>query len=956
MVAVRAPSEMASVGGGPLALLGATMPLLLLWLFSPAIAHALGAPAVAGELRLTQRERAHLLRYAQLHWHYFDEFVSAKTNWLTPDNFQEDPRPVIAARTSPTNIGLQLLSTASAADLGFITRPDMIERIERVFETLDRMPRFRGHFYNWYDLSDLHVLDPRYVSTVDSGNLAGALIALKQACLAIAEEPAVPADDVARLVVIANRAKAFVLAMDFTFLYDENRKLFSIGYRESDASRDNSYYDLLASEARLASFLAVAKNDVPVEHWFRLGRTLTGSSGDATLVSWSGSMFEYLMPLLIMRTFPSTLLDHTYHGAVHRQIRHGRDRGVPWGVSESAYNLRDRNGTYQYRAFGVPGLGLKRGLGGDMVVAPYATLLALLVEPRASLQNLRALEHEGALGDFGFRDALDYTRHPPEQNVAVIGAYMAHHIGMGLVAIANSLQRQVWQRRFHADALVKSAELLLHERIPSRLGVQEDHVETAAEEETRRIEGGEPVVRQILGADTPQPRVALLGFQPYTMLVTNAGGGFSRFDNLAVTRWRADGTRDNYGQWCYVRDLTDGRAWSATHQPMCTQPDYLRTDFSTDRARYIRVDGPIETQTEIVVVPEDAAEVRRVTVLNRSDEDRVIELTSYGEIVLAPADAERAHPAFANLFVQTEWLPSHSAIIAARRPRAAGERTPWLVHVVATGPELLDTVSFETDRARFIGRGRSTADPAALEQDTLSESVGAVLDPIFALRVRLRVPAGGTATASFTTSVAPTREAAIEIADRYDDPYAAQRALDLSWAHAQVELREFGITPASAALYQKLAGHLLFPNASMRASREEQQSNRMGQTGLWSMGISGDWPILLAIIESEDGLPSVRDLLRAHHYWRMKGITTDLVILNTHAATYLQDLSDRILAAVVASTESGLVDVPGGVFIRRVDILSPDELLLLRATARVHVVCDGIGLGRLLDLPDAEPA
>ena len=1053
-------------------LVAAVLPLAVLWMASPAVAHVLSRSALEPERALSSEDRRSALRYALLHWRYFDRFVTSESHWLAPDNFQEDPAPVVAMRTSPTNVGLQLLATTSAYDLGFLTLEDMIWRLERAFETLESMPRFRGHFYNWYDLTELRVLEPAYISTVDSGNLAGHLIALRQACLtipdafpdpglteralhaalglaaerlpdgeaaeaagAVREARAALADPsdgqhdgavttlvtkamnvlmdagygpkrpeaewlmwtrrrmdaarqafpglaengmasetepltlrrlaahstagsqlVARLESLAHRAYRFALEMDFRFLYDEDRKLFSIGYHESGHALDASYYDLLASEARLTSFVAVAKNDVPVEHWFSLGRTLTHTAGETAMVSWSGSMFEYLMPALVMQTYPATLLSQTYRGAVHRHIAYGGSAGVPWGISESAYNLRDRHFIYQYRAFGVPDLALKRGLGRDLVIAPYASTLAMMVDPQRSLENMERLERKGALGAFGFHDALDYTRPDPDQRFAIVRNYMAHHIGMGLVALTNVLLERPWPRRFHMDPLVRAAELLLYERIPRRLVLQEPQAirpgESLPDPELDR-----PTVREFDTPDTPEPRVALLGRLPYTIMVTNGGGGYSRYEDLAINRWRADGTTDDAGQFCYVKDLASGRVWSAAHQPVCAPADSYRALLATDRVTFRRVDGDVETTTEITVVPEDSAEVRRVTVTNRSDEPREVELTSYGEIVLAPPAADRAHPAFSNLFVETEWHAWCSAVTATRRPRSENEPSLWLVHVVDSGKHSVGDVTCETDRSRFIGRGRSVRRPVALNDDgALSGTTGAVLDPIFALRVRLRLEPGQSAAAAFTTLVATSRSRAFELADRYHESHAAQRALDLAWTSTQVELRELGVTPVDAAAFQELAGHLFYPSPVFRAPQEERDRNRGSQPLLWSLGLSGDWPILLATINSSEGLPTLRQLLSAHRYWRRRGMMVDLVILNAHPPTYLQELNDSIVAMLYALHESDDIDRPGGVFIRPLDRVGADALLMLRASAPVHLVCDGRKLSEVLQESDRDPS
>jgi cyclic beta-1,2-glucan synthetase len=933
-----------------------TIPLLVVWATSPAMASALSAPAIPGEVRLRDEERRQALRVARLHWEYFNTFVTDKTHWLAPDNFQENPTPAVAMRTSPTNIGFQLMSTVSAYDLGFIDLETATERLERVFRSMERMRRYRGHFFNWYDLGTLQPLEPAYISTVDSGNLAGAFIAVRQALLGfvgVNSKKTMEPETARRLRAMADRAYDYMIEMDFRFLFDETRKLFSIGYQRSTNTLDNSFYDLLASEARLASFLAIAKDDVAVEHWFRLGRTLTPVVGTRVLLSWSGSMFEYLMPLLVMRSFPFTLLDQTYHGAVKRQISYGAERDVPWGISESAYNVRDREQVYQYRGFGVPDLALKRGLYRELVVAPYATVLALLVDPGAALENMSILEAQGALGPYGFRDAIDYSRPDPDSEKSIVGAYMAHHTGMSLVALTNALNRQTWQERFHADPLVRSAELLLHERVPRRLLVQAPQGDLAIERVPMETE--RPAAREIAAAGTPQPRIALLGNAPLATLISNAGGGYVRYNNLAVTRWRVDTTRDNHGMWCYVRDVTNGRVWSTTYQPVLAEPDDYRAVFASDRATFNRRDGDVETQTEIAVVPEDAADVRRVTITNNGLIARDIELTSYAEIVLNSLDADRAHPAFGNLFVQTEFVPQHNALLAVRRPRSATETPLWCAHIVTAGSEQVGQVMYETDRARFIGRGRSVRHPEALDADgTLSKTVGAVLDPIFALRVRIRVEPGRSAQVTFSTIVAESRERSIQMADLYDDAYGARRAFDIAWAQAQAELRDLTISPSDAALYQQLAAYLLYPHRRFKSKPADSPGARRGQQSLWTMGLSGDHPILLATIDSPIGLPSVRQLLRAHRYWRLKGITCDLVILNTHPPSYIQDLNDQILSAVMSSSESGLLDKPGGVFIRRADLLSRDDVDLLHAVASVHMESDGLGVGNLLELPDVE--
>ncbi len=924
--------------------------LVLLWLFAPAVAARLSRTRQIVRRLLSAAIRSDALRYARHHWAFFERFVTAETHWLAPDNFQSLPEPVVALRTSPTNIGLQLLATVSAHDLGLISVEDMTDRLERAIGTMKTLPRFRGHFYNWYDLQDLRVLNPPYISTVDSGNLAGHLLALRQACLALAGANAsvVTAAIAARLLALADQAYAFVAAMDFAFLHDDERKLFTIGYHPESATPDASFYDLLASEARLASFIAIAKNDVPVDHWFRLSRSLNRTAGAMALVSWSGSMFEYLMPLLVMRSLPHTLLDQTYRSVVDRHQAYARTRAVPWGVSESAYNLRDRHQTYQYRAFGVPDLALKRGLGRDLVIAPYATALAAMVEPTVAIENLRSLEAQGALGEFGFFDALDYTRPAPGSRFAIVHAAMAHHIGMTLVSLANVLLNDIWQDRFHADPLVKSVELLLHERVPRRLAVHPAQTSRPDEAQPAAVRE-RPVVRDVDTTQHSAPRVALLGSHPYHVMLNASGTGYSQFESLAVTRWRADATTDATGQFCYVQDLTAGRTWTTSAQPMGAFADRSHAALALDRVTLERADGEIETRTEITVVPSDAAEVRRITLTNTGKQAHEIELTSYGEIVLAPADSDRAHPAFSNLFVETEWHAWCSAITATRRARTPDEPRRWCVHLVDSGPDQHGAVEYETDRSRFIGRGRSVRDPAALDANTtLSGTTGAVLDPVFAIRTRLRIEPGQSASVTFTTLVATSRAEAFELAGRYHDPHAAQRALDFAWSATMLELQELGITPASASLFQDLAAHVLFRGGSLAPPADEVARNRGSQPRLWSIGLSGDAPIVMATIGTIEGLTTLRELFVAHRYWRLRGLTVDLVVINTQPYDYLQELRDGITDAMTSADDAARLDQPGGVFVRRRDALQPDDYLMLTATARAQIACDGRTLARVL--------
>ena len=1133
------------------------LPFLIAWAVSPFIAYFVSRPA--GSLKgagqeLNAAERQELRLIARRTWSFFETFVGEADHWLPPDNFQEDPRPSVAHRTSPTNIGLLLLSTVAARDFRYLGIFETVERLERTVATLNKLEKFNGHLFNWYDTSTLSLLEPQYISTVDSGNLAGHLIAVKQAAIELPEQKLLDArllqgladsflllreealrigalkertrvvswkqlhreieaalllievtreapddlrlwarffhemtahagevKDIAQALeqeqgpqakesfaglsfwsaaplnqltaarrdfdtllywdatftdrlaplmegaapqlgsrwrkisallgasvtvaeiperyaqaldelkalsaalaaleipdrealsselaflgeaierkaqaarellqragALAHACDLLVEAMDFRFLFDEGRKLFVIGYNVSEARPDNSLYDLLASESRLASLVAIAKGDAPQEHWFRLGRQLTQIDGAGrALVSWTATMFEYLMPLLVTRDYADTLLDQTCQTVVARQIAYGREQKVPWGISESAYNARDLQFNYQYGPFGVPGLGLKRGLSEDLVIAPYASVLAAMVAPRAVLQNLQRLALCGALSRFGFYEAIDYTpeRLPQDQPHVIIRSFMAHHQGMSLVALDNLLHGGVMQARFHADPLIQATELLLQERIP-----QGAPLASFGSQEVAGRRGQAPGAQLAVSYQSPNlptPRTQLLSNGVYSVMVTSAGSGFSMSGNnqaeprWAVTRWREDATRDNWGSFCYLRDLRSGALWSTGYQPTVRMPQSYQVTFTEERAVFKRLDVGIVTQTDIVVSPEDNAEVRLVTITNRSTRVREIEVTSYAEVVLTTPAADAAHPAFSNLFVETEFIGEENALVARRRPRSQAELPVYAVHTVVTEGEAIGPVQYETSRERFLGRGHDSRAPLAVTEDRpLSNTVGTVLDPIFSLRQRVRLQPNAQARVTFSTAVAHSREHILMLADKYHDVNIFKRVETLAWTNARIQLRHLDVDADEAHLFQRLAGRVLYSDNSLRPRSDVLALNKKTQSELWKYGIGGDLPIVMVRIGVVADLGMVRQILRGHEYLRLKGLPIDLVILNDHAPSYLQILQDDIQLLLRSTGLQTWQDKPGGVYVRRADQMPDEDKILLHAVARLVLVTE----------------
>mgnify|MGYP001574364078 CR=1 FL=1 len=1095
------------------------LPFLVIWLLSPLLAWFISKPVKLRKEKLTDSQIVFLRSLARRTWMYFENFMGPERNYLPPDNFQEHPQPMIAERTSPTNIGVGLLSTLGAHDFGYISTGTFINRLHNTFSTMEKMQRYRGHFLNWYDVQTILPLSPIYVSTVDSGNLSACLITLKEGLQELAGGNIIPShwikgieDTVSILAIEAdkslgkthetryqkildviinkieripqvsqtfplindilsdinssvsqleplfpdeNEVKFWLTALrkqvedfqqevlfllpwlsmaeerpqvesenpdvtrlreeinsistlkdlvglgtrigseidriitsihgiseplkewlknlhqavnngseraterirliedlvlrcrelaetDLDFLYDPSRKLFSIGFLLEGHRRDPGYYDLFASEARVSSFLGIAQGKLPQEHWFALGRQLTAVDGAPALISWSGSMFEYLMPLIFMPVFENTLLDRTFHSAVLHQIRYGRRQGVPWGISESCYNLIDSQMNYQYRAFGVPELGLKQDLADDLVIAPYASVLALMVMPKDSCANLELMSRMGIIGRFGFYESIDYTpgRVPQGHNYSVVRSFMAHHSGMNLLAINNVLLDDRMQKRFFSDPEVRTSILLLQERVPvMRATLRQENRLLPAYERIARPEVREPVIQVYTNVHKPVPDVHLLSNGRYHVMLTSAGSGFSRWNNISLTRWREDITRDHMGFFFYLKDVKDNHTFSATHHPLCQKPDQYEAIFSQGRAEFRTRSRKLDVHTRISVSPEDDIELRRIVITNLSDRKRVVELTSFSEVSLAEPRAELSHPVFNALFIHTEALPEKSALLCTKRQSSPEESPIWFFHTLLVRGEtnIPAKVSYETDRLRFIGRCRSAANPQALQSPgQLSGTADTAIDPCIAIRHRIHLGPGEAVTVDAITGVGKDRDEAFRLIDKYNNQGLADRVFELAWTQSQVLLHQLHATEADAQLFGRLAGSIIYANTRYRAGASLLSRNKKSQSDLWRYGISGDLPIVLVRVTDTSGVELVQNVLHAHAYWRFKGLKTDLFIWSDAFAGYRQNLLDQIMGIVNTGPEAKMLNQPGGIFVRSTDQIPEDERILLQSAARLN--------------------
>lgn len=1111
-------------------------PWLLVWFLSPLVGWLLNRRPHRRQpgLQLSTGDGVLMRTIARRTWRYFTDFVTEQSSWLPPDNYQVAYQNRLAMRTSPTNIGLYLASVLCSHDFGYSTLDEVTEKLSLTMATLDRLERYQGHLLNWYEIQTLAPLNPRYISTVDSGNLLGALWALDPGLEALMRVPVLSANSgaglldtgqvlldvireekpagfdrsvlselmhdwespsesiittvrmfrrggeligklcpktvtsengqgnleywasqlrsmlascntltdrylswlfildektadeilaicpdalphllealhhaptlrdlahgdtacakflkacgehmsgaasdqrvwiervrkahdkskwlageaMARIGHIQESVRALSESINMGFLYNDEHRLFSIGYNVSDGRLDQAFYDLLASEARLGSFIAIARGDVPVEHWFAMSRPYGVVGRRSALLSWTGTVFEYLMPLLFQRSFENSLLDKSVREAVAIHIRFGRRHRVPWGISECAFADLDMHKTYQYQAFGVPELGLKRGLAGKLVVAPYATLLALSVAPRESVKNLKRQAGLGLLNDFGFYEALDYSQQSSREGDrgVIVKTYMAHHQGMGFLALANFLHDNPLQRHFRSDPRVNAFEPLLHERIPELPAL---HYMVDRERVTSAPAFGEtaPSASLFETPHTVTPKTLLLSNNSYSLMLTNSGGGYSRWRGCDITRWRSDRTRDNRGTFCYIHETDTDRLWCNTYHPTGGTVEGYSVNFTLDRAVFRRLDHGIETETEVVVAPEDDVEIRRMTLVNHSQRIRVLELTSFVELSMAPHNSDRQHPAFSRMFIRVEALHEVNALLASRRPRSENE-PPILVACRFT----LETADygemrFESDRNRFTGRGRTAARPMGAMQEP-GNSEGFVLDPILSMRRTLTLEPGERVRVSLVLTACETREQILEVMNRYGDPRAVDRAMEYAWASAQTELRLLRIQPDDARRFQQVASHIVFPNPLLRSTSERITENRRGQAGLWTYAISGDLPIVLVAIGEERDLALVRQMLCAHSYWRMHGLSADLVILNEESYGYEQPLRQKLEHLIQSHSSVAGINCSGGVYLLCAGLIPDEDQALLRAVACVVMVAARGALSQQLGVPPEAP-
>ena len=970
------------------------------WCLAFEIAYRISQP----EKMLHQRDKAQdselLLDTARRTWQFFKELSGKENNWLCPDNYQIGVIEKVSDKTSPTNIGLQFLAILSARDFGFETLSSTVETTENLMETVQKMLKWKGHLYNWYHIKTLEVLNPAYISTVDSGNYLGHLVTLKNGLLQQIDKPVYPdsflfelkaavkysnqeiegntntpagyklkfrygsigelledladiwedlnerelkpaavyrysrqlkklidcfVDEVAALKLkevgfssyptlcqiaaeenkfantLINRIKAIsdkiddiLENVDFRFLFNEKRQLFHIGYHVSSHVLDDGCYDLMASESALTSLLAIAMGEVPLKHWYKLGRPLTMVGGIPCFVSWSGTMFEFLMPNLVFKEYEGSVYALTSRAAVQQHMKYAKEAGIPWGISESQYYRFDLNSNYQYKAFGVPKIRLQPVRKNSLVVAPYATMLALDIAEEESLKNLSRLKKLGAFGDFGFYESVDFNI-PNSVDMTpycIVKSYMAHHQGMNLAAINNYLNEGILRERFHADMMIKAAEVLLEEKRQSHL------ISIAKQGYTIKI--GKPLFKEdiysnrYVGSTGMNPPVVnYLSNGKYSMMITSDGDGFSKYEDRMLYRWRSD-IYANTGNYIYIKDMKQGKLWSTTYHPTKAEPEDYQVVFSPHKTEFKRRDGDITTQMTVSLDSEYNFEIRKVTLTNRGNEEKQLEVTSYLEVVDDTHLAELSHPAFNKLFLESEYLEEQEIFLVKRR-RKKEEDNPYLMHMIKTGTKLCKKVEYENDRKRFIGRNNTLENPdSVVNSITFFNNSGFCNDPVMSLRALLCVGPGETASISFITGVCSSKEEAIKIAGELNVSYRIDDILEKFRLQTNLELKYLEITKPQLNAFQDLISPIFYPTGIYRGPDENIRRNFKNQSFLWKFGVSGDNPILLLMVRSIEEERIVKDVLKTYEYLRVNQVMVDLIILIDSKHGYLQEMDDLI--------------------------------------------------------------
>lgn len=899
----------------------------LLWLIAPAIMCYISKEIVVNNKKelLVDKDKQYVLEVGKRTWQFFKDYLVKENNYLPPDNYQEDRKPKAIKRTSSTNIGLALLAVISSYDLGYETQKNTLELLNKMIDTIYNLQKWNGHLYNWYNIETLEPLRPRYISSVDSGNFVGYLYVVKQFLIQNGQED--------------TRIDELIEHTDFTKLYNEKMQLFSVGYNVEENMLTDSYYDLLASEARQTSLVAIAKKDIEQKHWYNLSRTLTVLNKYKGLISWSGTAFEYLMPNINIPKYPGSLLDESCKFLIMSQKEYNKKLKIPWGISESAFNLKDLNNNYQYKAFGIPWLGLKRGLADEIVVAPYASMMAIIDEPIEVLKNLKQLEKLGMYNKYGFYESIDYTptRLRKNETKAIVKTYMAHHQGLILLSINNLMNNNIVQKRFVQNPEIEAVNILLQERMPENIIITKEEKEKV--EKIKYIDYENATQREITKINTKLNNVNVIGNDKYTIIMDQKGNGYSKYNNILINRYKYTDDEEQ-GIFFFFKNIKTKRIWTSNYMNYLSKADKYVMCFTPDMNKITRQDGNIETITKISVAPTEPVEIRRIELVNHGIEDETIEITSFLEPLISEKEQDYAHRAFNKLFLEYEII--EDTILIRRKSRDKSKSDMFLAVNLYAENEIIGETEFEVDKEKFYGR-EAIGLPKTVESSIpLGRNIGLTTEPIVAIKNTVKIKANEKVAFNLIMCVSERKEKVIELINKFTNSETIKRNIELAKVKVEAESRYLNIKGKEIDLCQKILGYLIFPNPLKRIINKNKKVISAYVSELWKYGISGDLPILLVKVKDISDIEILKQVINVYEYLRVKNINIDLVIVDEEQHSYENYTREGIINIILNKNMGYLQNIRSGIFV--LNNLSKEEIQVLEF--RANLVLD-VSLGKI---------
>ena len=734
---------------------------------------------------------------------------------------------------------------------------------------------------------------------------------------------------------------------DFSLLYDNKKKLFSIGFDVEQNKLTNSYYDLLASEARQASLIAIAKKDVPSKHWNFLSRTLTSLNKYKGLISWSGTAFEYLMPNMNIKTYEASLIDESCKFLILSQIKYAKKLGIPWGISESAFNLKDFNNNYQYKSFGIPWLGLKRGLGDDLVVSPYSVFMSLNYAPKEAVDNLRKLEKEDMYNKYGFYESIDYTisRLKYGKKYETVKTYMAHHQALSLLSINNFMNNNILINRFMNNPEIQAVSSLLQERTPDKAIITKEKKEKIEKVKIKDYQNYMEMSYNKIDEKLNVTNTISNGI--YTICTKQNGESFSKYNNILVNRYKE--TADyKKGILFSIKDVSNKRIWVNSPIDKENRGDKYKIIFAPEKNEFIRIDGDITSTTKVIVSPDDPVEIRRLNLKNNGNTVRTLEVTSYFEPVLSTNMQDYAHMAFNNLFLTFE-RKERDNILVKRKKRSHVEKEIYLGTSFYTEHETIGDLEVEIDKEKFLGRDFNLIPEMVRDSKPYSQNMGLVTDPCLASKKTIKINPGEEVNFDLIICVSESKDLILEFLEKYKNSKVITKTFELARAKVEAESIYLGLKGTDIEKYQKLLSYTIFNNILKKITLKGLTKKVYSQEDLWKFGISGDIPIILVKIEDLNDMYVVRDIIKAHEYFRSKNIKVDLVILDKEENSYNQYISYEIENVILNSQVEYLKNITGGIFVINSNQIDKNDLQLLEFKANVTINAKSGDIKTILD-------